>query len=95
LFELRELSTRARLGLTWSSSVLPDEGVLNALQVECLNPCWVYLSERLVASAHERGLEVSTWTVDRPADMRLMLRLGVDSVVTNDVRTFVMTRMGA
>jgi len=37
----------------------------------------------LVQSAHELGLLVSVWTVDRPSAMRDMLRMGVDNITTN------------
>lgn len=95
LFELRDLSAKSRLGVTWNSAVPPGDDVLDGLRAECLNPCWFFLSRRLVTSTHERGMSVSAWTVDRPADMRLLLGLRIDYVVTNDVRTFVKTRMGA
>jgi glycerophosphoryl diester phosphodiesterase len=37
----------------------------------------------LVAAARARGLAVRPWTVDEPAEMRRLLVLGVDAVITN------------
>jgi glycerophosphoryl diester phosphodiesterase len=37
----------------------------------------------LVAWFHARGLRVHVWTVDDPADMRELLRCGVDGIVTD------------
>jgi glycerophosphoryl diester phosphodiesterase len=37
----------------------------------------------LVAAARARGLAVRPWTVDAPAEMRRLLVLGVDAVITN------------
>src|SRR4029078_6964745 len=37
----------------------------------------------LVQLAHERGYSVYCWTVNRPADLELMLALGVDGVITD------------
>lgn len=47
-----------------------------------LNIPYKFCSEKLVKLAHEQGLVVSVWTVDKEADMKRMLRLGVDNITT-------------
>ncbi|HET6877175.1 MAG TPA: glycerophosphodiester phosphodiesterase family protein [Jatrophihabitans sp.] len=50
-----------------------------------------------VARAHRRGHPVFVWTVDRPDDVRFVLGLGVDTIITDrprDVRTMVDQRPG-
>ena len=32
---------------------------------------------------HDKGMKVITWTVDEPADIRDMLRLGADGIISN------------
>jgi glycerophosphoryl diester phosphodiesterase len=41
---------------------------------------------------HERGLRVSTWTVDSPTNMARFLGMGVDALITNRVRHFLSLR---
>lgn len=41
------------------------------------------LSPRLIAMAHERGVEVHVWTINDEASMRRLLDLGVDGIVTD------------
>jgi glycerophosphoryl diester phosphodiesterase len=41
------------------------------------------LTPRLLRSARERGLEVHAWTINDVDEMRALLRLGVDGIVTD------------
>ncbi len=38
---------------------------------------------RFVEAAHNRGVRVDVWTIDGPEEMRLLLDLGADVVMTN------------
>jgi glycerophosphoryl diester phosphodiesterase len=41
------------------------------------------VTRELVAHAHRHGVHVHVWTIDEPAEMRALLDLGVDGIVTN------------
>ena len=41
------------------------------------------VSERTIAAAHRRGLHVHVWTIDEPDEMRRLLDLGVDGIMTD------------
>jgi glycerophosphoryl diester phosphodiesterase len=47
----------------------------------------------VVRRAHDRGTEVYVWTVNEPADVELVLRLGVDGVIS-DRPAEVLSRLG-
>jgi glycerophosphoryl diester phosphodiesterase len=54
--------------------------------VSALHPWVLTVDVDVVAAAHSAGLEVATWTVNARHDLEQMASLGVDSVITDDVR---------
>ncbi|NLC70422.1 MAG: glycerophosphodiester phosphodiesterase [Desulfuromonadaceae bacterium] len=44
-----------------------------------------------VAAAHAAGLEMHVWTVNRPEDMKRLLRMGVDGIMSDDPELLVRT----
>lgn len=49
----------------------------------CWCPYFKDVTEKAVADAHELGLAVNAWTVNDPADMRAMIAMGVDGIITD------------
>jgi glycerophosphoryl diester phosphodiesterase len=80
---IRALAPEARIALTWTRAEVDPRPLLDELEVEFFNPYWELCTAAVVESMHERGLKVSTWTVDEPAAMRRVLDAGADAVITN------------
>jgi glycerophosphoryl diester phosphodiesterase len=55
----------------------------DALQVPPEFESWRLVTRESVAAAHRLGIEVHVWTVNDPAEMRAMLELGVDGIITD------------
>jgi glycerophosphoryl diester phosphodiesterase len=49
---------------------------------------WRLVTPRLVRQVQAAGGELYVWTVDEPARIRALARLGVTGVITNDPRLF-------
>ncbi len=76
--EVTELWAAARVGLDRLVPVHYD-----ALQVP---PCYYALevvTPRFMRAAHARGLQVHVWTIDDPDEMRRLLALGVDGLMSD------------
>jgi glycerophosphoryl diester phosphodiesterase len=86
---LRELAPEARVGLTWTEGTEPPLELLAELDAEYWNPMFAFVTAEGVASVHDAGRSVSTWTVDTEADMARMLVAGVDAIVSNQVASLV------
>lgn len=63
----------------------PDEALLPELSTwaDQINPSFRTYDADYVETVHELGMEVHTYTVNRPADMHLVLDRDVDGVITN------------
>lgn len=55
----------------------------NALQIPPEFEAWRLVSLESVAAAHRAGVEVHVWTVNDPVEMRALLDLGVDGIITD------------
>ncbi|HEY3414032.1 MAG TPA: glycerophosphodiester phosphodiesterase [Armatimonadota bacterium] len=51
--------------------------------ITALHPMYPTVTRDFMAFAKGKGLEVNVWTVDDPAEMRRLIALGVDSIITN------------
>jgi glycerophosphoryl diester phosphodiesterase len=68
--------------------LLPRAAVPGAAACVQLPPRWgrVPLAEpRLLGLAHALGLPVQVWTVNQPDEMRRLLDLGVDGILSDDL----------
>jgi glycerophosphoryl diester phosphodiesterase len=82
---LRALAPEARIGLTWVKPDPPPFSLLEELAAEYWNPMFRLVTEEWVADVHDRGLKVSTWTVDTRRHMARVRAAGVDAIVSNRI----------
>jgi glycerophosphoryl diester phosphodiesterase len=61
----------------------------DALQVPIEHAGITLVTPRFVEAAHSRGLRVDAWTINEPAEMRRLLDLGVDVIMTDHPETLV------
>lgn len=75
--------TRARLWFFASRIGLGAGSEASALQLPTHERGIRVIDEKLVSAAHARGLQVHAWTVNTLPEMRLLLDIGVDGLITD------------
>ena len=85
----RSVIARLLLAVTLRSPALARRALrgIDAVQIPERQGRLRVLTPRLLAYAHRSGAEVHVWTVNDPADMRRLLALGVDGLVTDRADT--------
>jgi glycerophosphoryl diester phosphodiesterase len=76
---------RLALGALWGFSDEPGAALAEAAAggFRAVHPFVSFVTPDLVGQAHELGLAVHVWTVNSPEDLRAMVALGVDAVITD------------
>lgn len=77
------LGTRVQLGALYSEPLWKPWAYARRLGATALHPSLAATRRRVVERSHEHGIAVRVWTVNEPGDLRRMLRLKVDAVITN------------
>lgn len=89
LAAIRERQPAATIALTWTAPEPPDRRVRERVRPQYFNPQWELVDAGMIGRMHASGLGVSTWTVDAGADMKRLLDLGVDAIITNEIAQLV------
>ena len=86
LQRVREADVRLPLALLYGPQ-LPQETLARWVDglrpLTALHPEYHLLNEGRLSWARQHGCRVNTWTVDEPEDMRRLLALGVDGIITD------------
>jgi glycerophosphoryl diester phosphodiesterase len=86
LWRTRRLAPDLKLGLLYAHDLpvyLRRTWLAFLSHPEALHPDYTMVNEALVARARANGQQVNTWTVNEPDDMRRMIALGVNGIITD------------
>jgi glycerophosphoryl diester phosphodiesterase len=50
---------------------------------EWFSPAWTIMDQNMVDRAHADGMKIVTWTVDEKEQMRRVIDMGVEAVISN------------
>jgi len=52
-------------------------------KVQAINSMYLFTTKNLIDKIHQQKQRIFVWTVNRPKDMRKLLQMGVDGLITN------------
>jgi len=70
--------------LDWRVPLGDTVKIAHDLGLSAIHPHYLTISASDVEEAHALGLAVNVWTVNAPDDVRAMLAMGVDTIITDD-----------
>ena len=73
----------ALLVMQGTADTLPDQLDALGFTPAIYSPAYASVDAALLRAAHDRGLRVVPWTVNEREDMRRLIRLGVDGLITD------------
>ena len=78
-------------GFGWISSWFFRKSLISKLREKnffSINPLFPLVNKKFVNFAHEKGLRVFPWTVNSKNKMKKLSRIGVDGILTNQIKRF-------
>ena len=86
LVKIRELDNTIVLGALTDSILANVPKYLKDISVECYHPCFrSILDKKYTKAIKAAGIKVNTYTVNKEEHMKMVIRAGADSIITNEV----------
>ena len=69
--------------ITYKQVLGKEVGFAKSIGADALHPHQLFVSQELIDEAHENGIMVNPWTVNREKDITKLVKMGVDGVITD------------
>ena len=83
LTKVRALQPQARLRFIFGKPDAERMARVRELGLEGFDVEYHFISPDLIARYHREGLSIAAWTPDDPDEMRRLITLGIDEIITN------------
>jgi len=81
--KVKELAPKAKTGIIFTCEPVDPVDLAVKAKAEVLLPSYMTLTRHVVEKAHERGLVVYTWVLNKPEEIVTALKLGVDGFASD------------
>jgi glycerophosphoryl diester phosphodiesterase len=80
---MKQIAPGLKCGLLTESWLYDAGAYVKSVGAECLHPIFCSMTPEYAAGVKAHGIEINTWTVNEPEDMRRLIAAGVDSLIGN------------
>ena len=96
LMQLKKVKPDAKTALLYELGIVDPWVYANYVNAHAIHPNYrvIAMLPETVAHCHVNGVKVNVWTVNDPQAISLMLKSGVDGIITNNPDTAVACRGG-
>ena len=81
LKKIKEIDTDIKTALI--ANIAPSTVYSQMKYIDAISMNYLFVNQSVVNYAHHSGKKVFVWTVDRSGEMKKMMALGVDNIITN------------
>jgi len=91
---IKKIDASAKIGLLYDLGMIDPWVYAKYTGADAIHPNYKIIAAlpEIVVRCHEDGIKVNVWTVDEPDIIKLMLKCGVDGLITNKPDTAVLCR---
>jgi glycerophosphoryl diester phosphodiesterase len=92
LLEFQRLESNLKLGLLIPSVIISSQKLIKYSQKAinnnfyAIHPYFKSINEEFIKLAHDNNMRVFVWTVNRESDIRRVLKMGVDGIISDNVK---------
>ncbi|MDP4143749.1 MAG: glycerophosphodiester phosphodiesterase [Bacillota bacterium] len=83
LVRCKEIDTEIKVGLLYDCWLFKPEEYCRNTGADALHPSFYSLNQNIVENTHKAGFIINTYTVNELDDMKRMISMGVDGIITN------------
>ena len=97
LREIKKIDPKAKIGLLYQLGLVDPWVYAKYAGADAIHPHFYIIASlpETVERCHENGVMVNVWTVDDPETVKLMIKCGVDGIISNRPDVAVAARDGA
>jgi len=93
---IKKINASAKIGLLYELAMVDPWVYAKYVGADAIHPHYMVVAAlpETVTRCHENGVQVNVWTVDDPQAVKLMLKCGVDVIISNKADIAIACRNG-